>query len=231
VFEIPGQQQAKTDTVDNVSTKRTTIEADAEKTFTLYPKLPLEVKKRVWKFATQNVEPRLVAFGRRGGTIPAVLHACRLSRSGAAPTYTFLKCREHHKEGFNMSINFEVDVVFLRTDSSYGDLRGYFPDSQLEVKRLAVSPESDETLILNLEYEQSGDMLEILWNSFSNLKEFLCIANASSGQVGGYNDPVESVSNYIDDGSYFFNAIQEDVSFLRSILRPPPLELKLTQFR
>jgi hypothetical protein len=116
----------------------------------------------VWIFATQNVEPRLVAFGRRGGTIPAVLHACRLSRSGAAPTYTFLKYCEYHKEGFNIPINFEDDVVFLRKDSSYGDLRGYFPDLQLEVKRLAVSPESDQTLILNLEYEQSADMLEIL---------------------------------------------------------------------
>jgi len=108
-------RQSGSDAMHNSLIESTAGINDSEAVFSLYSKLPPEIKRKLWKLATQGVEPRLIAFARQGGKVPAVLHACHLSRLVAAPTYTFLKYREHHLKGFNMPINFEIDTVNPRS--------------------------------------------------------------------------------------------------------------------
>jgi len=225
------QKQTESNSMHPSSAEHATGQEDSEQTFTLYPKLPPEIKSRVWKFATQDVEPRLVALGRKGGKIPAVLHACHLSRSIAAPTYTFLKYREHHMEGFSMPIDFEIDTVYLRAESSYRDLRSYFPNSLTKVKRLAVSSQSDRSLHLDIPRRRFGEKLTGFQRIFPKIQEFFCISSAKGGQAAEIKDLMESTSNYNFVPRSFFNHMKNEVYLVHSHIKPPPLKVKLMQFR
>lgn len=108
--------------------------------FTLFPKLPLELAVRIWKYAAQGVEPRFIVFRRKSGIVPGVLHACHLSRSIAMRGYQFLKYRKDHGgNAFTIPINYAQDVVFITQDSTLEaasrDFTGWFRP----VKRLAIS--------------------------------------------------------------------------------------------
>jgi hypothetical protein len=105
--------------------------ADAEKAFTLYPKLPPELEKNIWMFAAQDVKPRLINLGRKYGSIPAILQACHLSRFLAAETYQLLDYKKYDKpNGFTIPINFDIDVVFLPKcmpfEEHYREFTGWF---------------------------------------------------------------------------------------------------------
>jgi hypothetical protein len=138
--------------------ENTTAGADKERTFTVFPKLPPELQRKVWRHAAQEVEPRLITFAPSGGQIPGILRACHLSRSIAEKNYSFLEDRVAYEDRFIMPINYDIDIVFLREDNDVWAVRNGPPgchDWLTHIKRLAISRLSDVDFYCNLPLEPS----------------------------------------------------------------------------
>ncbi|PMD21940.1 hypothetical protein NA56DRAFT_658425 [Hyaloscypha hepaticicola] len=108
-------------------------------TFPLFPSLPQELQNEIWKLAVEVVEPRLITFLRKKGTVPGLLHACHHSRS-IAKHYKPLTYREHGKnKDWTIIINFKVDVVFLSDDMPFKVASIQVASLLNSIEKLAVS--------------------------------------------------------------------------------------------
>jgi len=104
------------------------------KEFTLFPKLPVELRSKIWKLA---VIPRLVTRTPLfRNAIPAIYHTSREAR--AESKYEF--CRDRYFEG--PIINFQEDILFV--NEWHGNLLTFLaavseaPALFCQVKRLAL---------------------------------------------------------------------------------------------
>src|SRR5436190_18405372 len=89
------------------------------KSFTLFPKLPIELRLKIWR---DSIQPRMVkvrydkAHKRcTSFAIPAILHASRESRYVGLKTYQL--CFGLENGGGGLYFNYDIDAVALNWQS------------------------------------------------------------------------------------------------------------------
>jgi len=86
--------------------------------FTLFSKLPIELQLHIWKYGTENLEPRLITFDAtkaKGSYVPSLLHTNSETRSQA------LKRNERVIAGTDSSpfaffFDYDADTIILNYD-------------------------------------------------------------------------------------------------------------------
>jgi hypothetical protein len=162
-------------------------------TFPLFPRLLLELQNEIWKLASENTEPRLITFPPKNGRVPAVLHACHISRS-ITKDYKPLNYREHGKDReWAIPINFKVDIVFLSDDMPFGVASIQIASLLNSIKKLAVSRLSHLSLFyINKGFEYNKQWLTRFRVWFPKVEEFTFIVNGSARKNGEYGDLIKS---------------------------------------
>jgi hypothetical protein len=162
--------------------------------FPLFPRLPHELQREVWKLAAEGAEPRIITLPRKKGRILGALHACHLSRSIAKKNYKPWTYREHQKGNkWTFRINIKVDFVFLSDDTPFRVTCIHMAPLLNSIQRLAISRLSH----LSLSYQSKGLEFTRTWLErfrawFPRVEELIFIINASSRQHGEYGDLIKS---------------------------------------
>ncbi|PMD65718.1 uncharacterized protein K444DRAFT_185595 [Hyaloscypha bicolor E] len=102
--------------------------------FTFFPRLPPELRLRVWQFTTF---PRIVSFVPGGGKAPAPLSVCRESRKETRKLYRLsihicprgrhvVRARAQRPRNvripdFGVFINYDVDIIYLAPSRNFCD--------------------------------------------------------------------------------------------------------------
>jgi 2EXR family len=154
--------------------QRRTPKSDTEEMFTFYQKLPSELQKRVWKLSAQHFEPRLISFRRKSGSIPAILHACQLSRSVIKEIYHLLTYRQDDEcNSYTVPINFDIDVILLPKCLPFGEHYHEYTDWFRPAKRVAL-PRSWQYDPKSIQYIGQNDIEKFL-SKFPRLEVLMFI--------------------------------------------------------
>ena len=148
---------------DEASLESHTTPALSEETdFQLFPSLPIELRLKIWKLASQV--PRLVEVRFPKNSLshkhdfvsdpPAVLHTSHEAREEALKSYTLDLATKHTL--YPVCFNFEVDILYLRRHVRYWD------DAQVRTfLKLLPGPEKIKRLALTAYVEH----FDTLWGS------------------------------------------------------------------
>ncbi|RDL39697.1 uncharacterized protein BP5553_04037 [Venustampulla echinocandica] len=88
--------------------------------FTMFPKLPLEVRVLIWRHAMENIGSRLVnsTLKEPSNTVPGVLQACKLSRKEGLKKYHRCGvCLGWSGETYAYFISYDTDMLVLDVPS------------------------------------------------------------------------------------------------------------------
>jgi len=198
--------------------------------FPLFPRLPHELQREIWKFTAEDAEPRLITFPRKKGRIPGVLHACHLSRS-IAKNYRPLTYRDHDNgKEWTIIINFMVDVVFLSDDMPFRvpciQMASLFNSVQkLAISRL--SPLSHFYITRGLDYTAKWLKRFRAW--FPRVEELTLIINAFSRQHGEYGELIKS--NDLSSINLFRGLSTEIEKCQKNSASSVPLKINAMEFR
>jgi len=145
--------------------------------FELFPKLPIELRLKVWKLSMpgpRRVDVRFLSDGRRGdheftAEMPVLLHVCQESRNEVLKKYEVIF--KHPKALNQCYFNFELDTLHMLYSSCSQKYqfvaKSKSPDSIKKVQKLAIDGVSCSTFF----QRSSGSHGKALILEFQNLKE------------------------------------------------------------
>ncbi|EPE36895.1 hypothetical protein GLAREA_09058 [Glarea lozoyensis ATCC 20868] len=136
------------------NTEEPTLPVTPLTTFRLFPRLPLELRRCIWKFAAFEARllellPHADAFGRpyylfTSSPTPVTLHVCRESRSEALAIFSkafSIVCKFTETKQRYIWTNFSVDTI--KIEQYY--LRDVERGERASIRRLRVKADHPET--------------------------------------------------------------------------------------
>jgi hypothetical protein len=98
------------------SSQLSIVSTKPPKEFPLFKLLPYEIRRKIWKLAIKNIQPRTICIHPHPSNNPSLAHACYESRMEIILSHFFWLCNSNHvlsRIKFRAMINYETDLLYL----------------------------------------------------------------------------------------------------------------------
>jgi hypothetical protein len=208
------------------------VELEPSKMFTVFPKLPFELREQIWKSA---IVPRLVHWRPGGGKPPAILHVCSESRAATNKAYERVELKYLRHRTYGLFINYNLDVLYRKQRLPYpavepGSLprRLITPEWSKPIKRIAMNLDrAAEGFRLSPQLPGWRFKTPSLWRKFKalfpDLEEIVVILYPKLERGNKFEELIE-VDNEDIERETIKDDVQQRQPLMMDMIRPSLLE-------